>query len=375
MSLLIKSTTDLTPLGASRIYLPNSLCWDNTDLYIGSYVYVGPVTYYPVIRKVDRFGRVTTLCGGAGAGHVNGQGATAQFAYTGGMAVDNAGNVYFTDGSGIRKMTPDGTVSDFVGPAAPAVTTGHTNGTGTAARFNGTSGLVFDATCANLYVCDYNNHCIRKVTVPGGVVSDFAGVAAPGNASGYTDGTGTGASFNAPSDLVFDAAFATLYVAEFMGECVRKVTVPGAVVTHHAGGLAGEQDYVNATGSAARFNDLTSICFDANGYLYTTEIMNQAVRRVNTAGKVSTVVGCWTSNMAGFVDGYGTKARLHGPSDIALGPDGVLYVADRDNHAVRKVYIAGGNRALVTWFGTPYADPAYMDVPDTAPTSIVLDVQ
>ena len=131
------------------------------------------------------------------------QGHRLSFTILSGVAVDGAGNVYVADRSNhrIRKITTSGVVSTLAGS-----TSGYTDGTGTSAKFAYPFGVAVDGA-GNVYVGDYNNHRIRKITASG-VVSTLAG-----STYGYTDGTGTSAKFNNPTGVAVDGA-GNVYVAD-----------------------------------------------------------------------------------------------------------------------------------------------------------------
>ena len=177
------------------------------------------------IRKVTPAGIVTTLAGtGNTSGAVNGTGAAARFSNPHGTAVDGAGNVYVadTDNHAIRMITPAGVVTTFAGTMGAAA---GTDGTGAAARFNGPAGIARDGA-GNIYVTDYNGHTIRKIT-PAGVVTTLAGTS---GVAGSSDGTGTAASFRNPHAVCVDAG-GNLFVADWGNHLVRKVTPAGVVTT------------------------------------------------------------------------------------------------------------------------------------------------
>ena len=128
----------------------------NGNLYVGD-------TYNSTIREITPAGVVTTLAGQAGtSGSANGTGSAAQFDYPAGVAVDTNGNIYVADygNNTIRKITPEAAVTTLAGLAGSA---GSANGTGSAARFNQPSSVAVD-TNGNVYVSDSGNNTIRKVT-------------------------------------------------------------------------------------------------------------------------------------------------------------------------------------------------------------------
>jgi hypothetical protein len=289
------------------------------------------------IRKVTPAGVVTTFIGLAGAtvASVDGTGSAARFGLPLGVAIDGAGTLYVTDifTSSIRKVTPAGVVTTLAGPTGPLNENnfGSADGTGSAARFNFPTALVLDGA-GNLFVTDYRNHTIRKVT-PAGVVTTFAGSA--GNA-GSTNGTGTAARFTTPRDIVIDGA-GNLYVAEQDSNTIRKIT-PDAVVTTFAG-TAGTSGSTNATGAAARFNSPSGLAIDSAGNLYVGDLDNFAIRKITSAGVVTTLAGAPGSR--GDTNGTGSAARFRGPQSVTVDSEGNVYVSDSDNANIRKITPAG----------------------------------
>ncbi len=269
---------------------------------------------------------VSTLVGSGTAGNTNGTGTSASFNLPFGAAVDTFGNVYVADGlnHSIRKVTPSGVVTTLAGSGS----SGATDGTGTAASFRGPIDLTVDAS-GNVYIADTFNHLIRKIT-PAGVVTTIAG----SGIAGSLDDTGTMASFNRPYGIVVDAV-GNLYVADRENHKIRRITSTGVVTTFAGSGSAGN---VDGTGASASFNIVSGIAIDTSGTLYVADAFNHLIRKVTPAGVVTTLAG---SGSVGSTDGTGTVASFNFPSALDIDVSGNIYVADTDNHLIRKITPAG----------------------------------
>jgi sugar lactone lactonase YvrE len=246
------------------------------------------------------------------------------------------------------------TVTTFVGQAD---TRGSADGTGTAARFFGPSGIVADGA-GGFYVADALNNTIRRISA-GGVVTTVAG----GNINeitnlpdrGYADGTGrdalfsTGYAVTAGADgPIIAANYGTLtmardssgnlYMADTLNHVIRKISSSGVVTT--LAGSAGNSGSANATGSAAQFSSPFGVGVDSSGNVYVADAGNNLIRKITSAGVVTTVAGKDGSN-AGNTDGAGADARFNNPTGLVSDGAGTLYVADTNNQTIRKITSGG----------------------------------
>ena len=287
-------------------------------------------TYNQLIRKVTPAGVVTNLAGLApNTGRTDGTGSAARFDAPQGVAVDGSGNVYVvnTSYSSIRKITSSGVVTTFAGGAGQ----GSADGTGSTAHFNIPYGVAADGS-GNVYVADTNNNTVRKIT-PGGVVSTLAGLAL---ASGSTNGTGSAARFRKPRALAVDVS-GNVYVADTGNHTIRKITPAGVVTT--LAGLALAVGNTDGMGSTARFRSPDGVAVDTSGNIYVADTGNFTIRKITSAGVVTTLAGL--ANVAGSSDGTGSTARFEFPEAVAVDGSGNVYVADYNNHTIRRVTPAG----------------------------------
>ncbi len=276
------------------------------------------------IRKITSGGLVSTLAGTAGnGGSTDAIGAAASFSNPFSVAVDTGGNVYVADKFNytIRKITPLGSVSTLAGMAG--VGGGHTDGTGSAARFYDPDGVAVDSS-GNVYVGDQVNYTIRKIT-PGGAVTTLAGTA---GSSGSADGTGAAARFTYPEGVAVDSS-GNVYVADRNNSTIRKITPAGVVTT--LAGTAGSGGTADGTGAAAQFSSPYSVAVDAGGNVFVADSGNNLIRKITPAGVVTTLAG----SGAGNTDGSGAAAQFNDPNGIAVDSSGNLYVADSNNNSIR----------------------------------------
>ena len=377
--------------------------------YSGILIDKGGNLYVPEkhrILKITPQGKPSTFAGDSTSGFADGPGGKAKFNSPRGLAMDAVGNLYVADSGNhrIRKITPSGNVSTFAGGES-----GHADGMGTAAQFQRLSGIAIDAK-GNLYVTD--SSYIRKIS-PQGKVSTLAG----SEERGDTDGPGPVARFLLLADIAVDAKGTTLYVTDQPKNRIRKIVIEpeaegrkpasalsildfspsravhGAIVSIRGQGFSAElqKNKVTLNGIPAKLLSATpqelkvevpknklstgpvrvsvggktaasakpfryvprisvstfaklgkadypweedEMAVDAQGNLYVTDRQDNRILKISPEGKVSTFAG---DNLIGHADGPGNVARFWNPTGIALSPQGIVYVSEPSNHRIRKI--------------------------------------
>ncbi len=318
------------PATAASLSLPDDVKVDGTgNLYIADRA-------NDRIRKVSPSGMITTVAG-TGVEGFSGDGGPATAAalfLPEGVAVDAAGNLYVADTGNlrIRKVDPAGKINTaagnglfkFAGDGGPA----------TSASLNWPFGLALDAT-GNVYVSDRNNQRIRKIT-PLGVITTVAGNGLRGFSG--DNGPAASASLYWPEGLAADAS-GNLYFADTWNHRIRKITPGGTITTAAGTGGSGFSGDGGPATSAMLFFP-SGIAVDASGNLYIADRANARIRRVSPSGTINTVAGNGVRGFSGD-GGPATSASLHDPNSAIVDGAGNLYLADTENHRVRKVTAAG----------------------------------
>lgn len=325
------------------------------------------------VRKIAPNGLVSTFAGTAGVpGSADGTGSAAQFAFPVALAIDQAGNLFVADWEmdgvdnfDIRKIAPDGTVSTpsyypgFQGQVAPGDPT---------IAIIPWGGLATDSV-GNLYIGGGPDQVVWRVS-PAGVPTAIVGTAGGTfGATGSADGVGANARFNDPDSVAVDTN-GNVYVADRSNAVVRKI-LPGGEVTTLAG-TAGKLGSADGVGSAAQFSPMQGIAVDKSGNVYVADSENETIRKITPGGEVSTLAG--TTGIAGSADGAGSTAQFNHPLGIAVDGSGNLYVADTGNNTIRKITTAGMVTTLAGAPGPPgYADGTGVTAQFNNPTGVAVD--
>jgi sugar lactone lactonase YvrE len=361
----IQFEAQVTGLAPNTSYHLRGYCINNQ----GAITYGNVVDFKTLTATSSTYATVITYAGQATPGFVNGPLQSAQFSNPQAIAIDAQGNLYVADSfnNAIRKIS-GGVVTTLAGSGTP----GYTDATGTDAQFYSPQGLTVDAD-GNVYVSDFGNNAIRKIT-PAGVVTTLAG----GNGVGYADGSGSAVKFHNPMGLAVDAQ-GNIFVADKGNNVIRKITAAGVTTTFT--GIT-KPGYVNATSTLSQFNNPTGVVLDKQGNLYVADLGNSAIRKVAADGSVTSVVGNPTATpellnqpqsiaidakgnlfisdqtgrimeiagnvlysiagntgTADYNDGVGTGAYFNSPQGLATDAQGSIYVADYNNNTIRKLVV------------------------------------
>ncbi|QCX40256.1 T9SS type A sorting domain-containing protein [Aureibaculum algae] len=282
----------------------------------------------------SQYGNVSTIAGGGSNGHdvVNGLATDAELSYPTGIAIDNDGNIYFSEitNSIIRKIDVNGIISDII--EFPDVQTPH--------------GLAVDAT-GNIYFIDRANDRVRKLDTSGNITT----VAGNGtNGDSGDGGQATSAQLNSPQYIAIDAS-GNIYISDWQNHKIKKVTTNGVINT-----IAGTGTYgFSGDGGLATLAELKSpsgITIDATGNIYFSDRNNYRVRKIDTNGIITTIAGKGGFQPFSGDGGLAIDAELYEPNGITLDNDGNIYIVDAVNQRVRKITTDGIINTIIGSGGT-----------------------
>ncbi len=299
---------------------------------------------------------ITTIAGG-GYGVNTGDGGPATAAglfLIGGVAVDANGNIYLsTSDVGIRnfsvvkKVNTAGIITTFAG--TDTVGFSGDGGPATAARFNPAGCITFDKK-GNVYIADlqHPNERVRKVD-PAGIITTFAGNGSSLIPSG-DGGPATAASLGTGVGICSDTS-GNIYIAA--GNRIRKVDTAGIITTFAGttGGYSGD----GGPATAAKMDAQAQIAIDNYGNMYIADYNNNRIRKINTAGIITTIAGNGIQGYNGD-GGPATAAEFYSPSGVFPDDCGNVYICDAGNHRVRMV---NGSGMIKTIAGNGLGTPGY----------------
>ncbi len=291
------------------------------------------------LRKVTAGGIISTFAGNGTLGFSGdgGQATAAEMSYPGALGIDASGNVYFGDNLNnvVRKITPAGIITTVAGNHLLGGGYSGDGGQATAAELDGPQAVVFDKN-GNMYIPEYGNNVVRKVSVSG-VITTIAGNQLAGNGYSGDGGQATDAELDRPEGIAFDAS-GNMYIADGQNDVIRKVNTSGIISTYAGIYPGGNFSGDGGQATAAELSYPIGIVIDGGGYMYIADQDNHVVRMVNPSGIISTVAGNNTLGNGYSGDGGpATAAELSFPTGLSLDASNLLYIADEENDIIRKV--------------------------------------
>jgi sugar lactone lactonase YvrE len=290
-------------------------------------------SYNARIRKVNPSGIISTFAGTGTSGYSGdgGQAVNAKLNSPRGLALDLAGNLYVVDSgnSTVRKISPAGIITTVAGNGTAGFL--GDGGAANAAELNQPYGVAVDAS-GNVYIADYYNYRIRKVT-PAGIITTIAGT----GTYGFTGdgGPATSATMTYPISITVDTA-GNVYFGDYYNYRVRKISTGGTISTYAGNSYGFGGDGSSATASTAKISYPTSVAIDAAGNLYIGDGSNYRIRVVSPAGILSTVSGTGTYGFTGDA-GPAASAEISSVYGFAFDSKGNVYFSDQSNYRIRKI--------------------------------------
>lgn len=316
------------PATAASMYEPGGLAFD-----VAGNLYIADIGN-SVIRRVNTSGIIATVAGTAGTFAFSGDGGPATAAALNsprGVLVDGIGNIYIADTGNqrVRKVDNSGVITTIAGGG---VLFGE-NVPATSARLPGPRAVAFDLS-GNLLISVAQQGRVRRVNLSTGLINTVAGTFPGFNGDGLN---ALSTRFNqGMTGLLFDS-LSNLLVADSSNGRVRKIDASSQIVTTLVGGYLGDGN----PATAAAFHQARSVDFDASGNMYIVDNFNYRVRKVDTSGVITTIAGNGINGYSGD-GGPATSASIEvGAQGVAVDAGGNVLIADYNNCAIRKVNSSG----------------------------------
>ena len=316
---------------AAQLNRPSNVALDSSgNLYIAD-------TGNQRIRRVDANGTITTVAGTGAAGFSGDGGAAtaAQLDFPTGAALDGSGNLYIADTGNqrIRKVDAGGTITTAAGTGTQG--SSGDGGAATAAQLNNPIGVALDGS-GNLYLADTRNHRIRKVDA-GGTITTAAGAETQGSRG--VGGRATEAQLDFPLTWWWTTAPGTsISLIPAITASSRSMPAARSPRRRARGAMASEGMAVRTTAARLRFPH--GVAVDGSGNLFIADTRNHRIRKVGADGTITTVAGTGTDGFGGD-SGPASAAQLNRPAGVAVDGSGNLFIADTNNHRIRKVDAEG----------------------------------
>ncbi len=287
---------------------------------------VGPLTYQWLLNGTNLPNNIITTVAGGNLFN-NLQATNTILNSPAGVATDTNGNLFIVDtiNNVVRKVTTNGVAKIIAGTGVGWLY--GDGGAATNANFYFPNAVTVSSS-GNVYISDNGNNCIRKVDT-NGVITRVAG----NGTNGFTGdgGVATNARISSPLGLCLDTA-GNLFFADSLNNRIRKVATTGTITTVAGGGNGGD----GGPATSAALGSPSGVVVDSSGNMFIADTGNSRIRKVNTSGTISTVVGTGTAGYSGD-GGAATSAKINSPDGVAFDKFGNLLIVDTSNHCIRKL--------------------------------------
>ena len=359
------------PATSSDLYYPEGVAVDSSgNVYITDTGSSYGAPYSSVVVKVTPSGTLSIIAGivGQSGAPTPGPATSSDLGSPQGVAVDSSGNVYIADDGNVgnpvvEKVSPSGTLSIFAGVVGQSGAP--TAGPATSSDLGTPYGVAVDGS-GNVYIADTQNGVVEKVA-SSGALSIFAGVV--GQSGAPTAGPATSSDLDGPSGVAVDSS-GNVYIADYNNSVVEKVTSSGtlSIIAGIAWGGAPTPGPATSSGLSP-----SGVAVDGSGNVYIADAGNDVVEKVTPSGTLSIFAGV-VGHSGPPTAGPATSSDLNSPSGVAVDSSGNVYIADAGNDVVEKVTPSGTLSIFagrVGQSGAPTAGPATSS--DLSPFGVAVD--
>jgi sugar lactone lactonase YvrE len=287
------------------------------------------------VRKVDAATGIIATVAGMGS-YGTEEGIATEVGLTGpnALSLASTGELYIGESNRVRKVDAVGNMTIVAGGPSSGNGFSGDGGPASDATFN-QLGAVWGDGSGNLYIADTGNSRVRKVDASG-IINTIAG-------GSYGDGKpAREAALNGPMDVALDAA-GNVYIADTENSTIRRVDASTGIISTVAGGgdAVGPEYGDGGLAIDAQLQRPYGAFVDKEGNVFIADTNNNRIRKVDTSGIITTVAGSTDWNAPLGDGGPATEAKMYEPTDVYVTEDGTIYIADRNQHRIRKVDPSG----------------------------------
>jgi len=300
----------------------------------------------------SRAADIKTIAGTGKAGHTGdgGPAIAAELNNPYGLTIGPDGALYIceVDNNVIRRLDlKTGTLSTVAGNGQKGYA--GDGGPALAAALNQPYEIVFDGS-GNMFFAEMPNHVVRRVDAKTRTISTLAGTGAAGFSG--DGGPASKAQLRQPHSIAIDPSGASLYIADIGNHRIRRVDLKTGVIDTFAGTGEGKPTADGASLDGSPLNGPRAMAFDSHGDMYLVLREGNAVYRIDMRGRIIHHIAGTGANGYSGDGGPALEARLSGPKGISIAPDGRVFIADTESHTIRRIDPKSGIIETVVGNGT-----------------------